>query len=96
MCGSTGVAPCSTWHICMAAWQHGRYLEDHTGFADLGPEDFEERRKFFESPDFDWYKQRPGARLSAACIENNLSSRWFRVSIQAYPNCSILYHSEML
>ena len=35
-----------------------RYLEDHTGFADLGPEDFEERRKFFESPDFDWYKQR--------------------------------------
>ena len=49
------------------AWQHGRYLEDHTGFADLGPEDFEERRKFFESPDFDWYKQRPGARESRMC-----------------------------
>ena len=52
------------------ALQHGRYLEDHTGFADLGPEDFEERRKFFESPDFDWYKQRLGARVSAACVEN--------------------------
>ena len=36
-----------------------RYLEDHTGFADLGIEDFEERRKFYESPDFNWYKQRP-------------------------------------
>lgn len=79
--------------IWTVAWQHGRYLEDHTGFADLGPEDFEERRKFFESPDFDWYKQRPGARLSAACIEHNFSSRWFRVSIQTYPN---LLHSLSL
>ncbi|CAK9059396.1 unnamed protein product [Durusdinium trenchii] len=35
-----------------------RYLEDHTGFVELGPEDFEERRKDFESPSFDWYKQR--------------------------------------
>lgn len=25
---------------------------------ELGPEDFEERRKDFESPSFDWYKQR--------------------------------------
>lgn len=37
-------------------------MDDHTGFADLGPEDSEERRKFFESPAFDWYKQRPGTR----------------------------------
>ncbi|CAJ1429900.1 unnamed protein product [Effrenium voratum] len=35
-----------------------RYLEDHTGFSELGPEDFNQRRRFFEHPDFDWYKQR--------------------------------------
>eukprot|EP00439_Symbiodinium_sp_Y106_P033649 s315_g4.t1 len=35
-----------------------RYLEDHTGFTDLGPSDFEERRKEYESPKFDWLKHR--------------------------------------
>ncbi|CAE7691784.1 unnamed protein product [Symbiodinium sp. CCMP2592] len=35
-----------------------RYLEDHTGFTDLGPSDFEERRKEYESPKFDWSKHR--------------------------------------
>ncbi|CAE7641635.1 unnamed protein product, partial [Symbiodinium sp. CCMP2456] len=35
-----------------------RYLEDHTGFTDLGPSDFEERRKEYESPKFDWSKNR--------------------------------------
>lgn len=42
-----------------AAAIFARYLEDHTGFAKLGSADFAERRKNFESPDFDWEREVP-------------------------------------
>ncbi|CAK0855271.1 unnamed protein product, partial [Prorocentrum cordatum] len=31
-----------------------RYLEDHTGFSELGPAGFEAKRRLYEAPDFNW------------------------------------------
>jgi len=31
-----------------------RYLEDHTGFSELEPKSFDEKRRRYEAPDFDW------------------------------------------
>lgn len=36
-----------------------RYLEDHTGFQEHGPEDFDGKRKVFEDADFNWEKDGP-------------------------------------
>lgn len=36
-----------------------QYLEDHTGFAQLAPTDFDSRRRKYEVQDFDWEKDGP-------------------------------------
>lgn len=36
-----------------------RYLEDHTGFSEFGPEGFDKKRRAYEAPDFDWEKDGP-------------------------------------
>eukprot|EP00931_Biecheleriopsis_adriatica_P045849 TRINITY_DN26274_c0_g1_i1.p1 TRINITY_DN26274_c0_g1~~TRINITY_DN26274_c0_g1_i1.p1 ORF type:complete len:831 (-),score=119.94 TRINITY_DN26274_c0_g1_i1:46-2496(-) len=36
-----------------------RYLEDHTGLAELFPGDFDDRRRRFEAPGLDWEKDGP-------------------------------------
>ncbi|CAK0792318.1 unnamed protein product, partial [Prorocentrum cordatum] len=34
-----------------------RYLEDHTGFAQMGPSEFDVKRRLYEAPGFDWEKE---------------------------------------
>lgn len=36
-----------------------RYLEDHTGFSEFGPDGFDKKRRAYEAPDFDWDKDGP-------------------------------------
>lgn len=36
-----------------------RYLEDHTGFSEIAPPDFDAKRKIYEAPSFDWEKDGP-------------------------------------
>lgn len=36
-----------------------RYLEDHTGFSEIGPSGFDAKRRQYEAPDFDWEKDGP-------------------------------------
>lgn len=36
-----------------------RYLEDHTGFSEFGPDGFDKKRRAYEAPDFDWEKDGP-------------------------------------
>lgn len=58
----------SMWYLHNKYAQHynqetatlfARYLEDHSGFSEFGPEGFDKKRRMYEAPDFDWDKDGP-------------------------------------
>jgi len=82
-----------------------RYLEDHSGFSEFGPDGFDKKRRAYEAPDFDWEKNGPKIPsrpyvvmelVKGEALHVVIDREWYRSGKKAPPVLSVAEKREVV